>query len=203
MVRQIRDPDPKERIVVAARRLVAKRGVHAASMRGIAHEAGVSTGAVTHYFTGKADVMTAVLRYNNEHIAERIGKAAAGGSGLAALRAAMEALLPLDEEMLLCWTVLTAFWGHGAAQQFVVAEGDSLGFRGLRSFVMSLLDQADEAGELARGVAVEHEAERIIALIGGIGMMVGGFPEQRDAIRTRARWMLSEQIDALKPSGRR
>lgn len=198
MVRQIRDPEAKERIVVAARRLVAQRGVHAASMRGIAHEAGVSTGAVTHYFTGKADVMTAVLRYNNERIAERIGKAAAGSSGLAALRAAMEALLPLDEEMLRCWTVLTAFWGHGEAQRFVVSEGDSLGYRGLRAFVMSLLDQADEAGELADGVGVEHEAERIIALIGGIGMMVGGFPEQRDAIRTRARWMLSEQIDLLK-----
>lgn len=198
MAKQIRDPDAKERIVIAARRLVAKRGVHAASMRGIAQEAGVSTGAVTHYFTGKADVMTAVLRYNNEHIAERIGKAAAGESGLAALRAAMEALLPLDEEMLLCWTVLTAFWGHGAAQQFVVDEGDSLGFRGLRAFVMSLLDQADEAGELVRGVDVEHEAERIIALMGGIGMMVGGFPEQREAIRKRARWMLSEQIDAVK-----
>lgn len=198
MAKQIRDPDAKERIVIAARRLVANRGVHAASMRGIAQEAGVSTGAVTHYFTGKADVMTAVLRYNNEHIAERIGKAAAGESGLAALRAAMEALLPLDEEMLLCWTVLTAFWGHGAAQQFVVDEGDSLGFRGLRAFVMSLLDQADETGELAQGVDVEHEAERIIALIGGIGMMVGGFPEQRAAIRKRARWMLSEQIDAVK-----
>lgn len=198
MAKQIRDPESRERIVVAARRLVAKQGVHASTMRAIAAEAGVTTGAVTHYFTDKADLMLAVITHNNELIARTIGKAASGRRGLDALAAAMEALLPLDEEMLRSWTVLTAFWGQGPARQFVSAEGSSLGYLGLRSYVVSLLSDAVGDGDVPSDTDVEHEAERIIALMGGIGMMVGGFPEQRDAIRTRARVMLSELIAALK-----
>lgn len=198
MAKQVRDPESRERIVVAARRLVAVQGVHASTMRAIAAEAGVTTGAVTHYFADKADVMTAVIRYNNELIARTMVQAAAGMRGLPALEAAMDSLLPLEDEMLRSWTVLIAFWGQSPAKQFVLSEGSSLGYLGLRAYVMALLGDAVEDGDVPADTDIEHEAERVIALVGGIGMMVGGFPDQRDAIRRRARTMLSELITALK-----
>lgn len=198
MTRQLKDPAARQRIVDAALRLVAQHGVPAATMRGIALEAGVSTGAVTHYFDDKADVMAAVLRANTGHIGRRVATAAAGQRGLAALEAAMETLLPLDDEMQQCWTVLIAFWGHPTAQRFISSEGTSLGFVGLRSFVISLLRQAATDGELAADVDIEHEAERILALIGGIGLMLGGFQHEREPTRKRARRMLSELIAAVR-----
>lgn len=198
MTRQLKDPAARQRIVDAALRLVAQHGVPAATMRGIALEAGVSTGAVTHYFDDKADVMSAVLRSNTSQIGRRVATAAAGKRGLAALESAMESLLPLDDEMEQCWTVLIAFWGHPAARRFVSTEGSSLGFVGLRSYVISLLEQAATDGELAAGIDVEHEAERFLALVGGIGLMLGGFEQEREPTRKRARRMLSELIVAVR-----
>lgn len=198
MVKQIRDPDARQRIVDAARQLVGERGVHAATMRAIADGAGVSTGAVTHYFTDKADVMAAVLRWNTSVIAKRISVAAADKRGIAALEAVLETLLPTDDEMLQCWTVLIGFWGHPTAQRFISTEGGSLGYEGLHNFVVALLQDATDAGELTGGIDVEHEAERFLALIGGIGLMLGGFRQQRELTRKRAHRMLAEQIALLR-----
>lgn len=198
VTRQMRDTGARQRIVDAALRLVAAQGVPAATMRGIALEAGVSTGAVTHHFVDKADVMAAVLRSNTGTVGRRVVNAAQDRRGLDAVEAVMEKLLPLDDEMLQCWTVLISFWGHPAAQEFVATEGSQLGFVGLRDFVTGLLQQAAEDGELAAGVDVQHEAERCLALIGGIGLMLGGFRQERATTRKRARRMVTELIGSLR-----
>lgn len=198
MTRQIRDTGARQRIVDAALRLVAQHGVMAATMRGIALEAGVSTGAVTHHFEDKADVMAAVLRANTTTVGRRVVTAAEGKRGLDALESAMEALLPVDEEMLQCWTVLIAFWGHPAAQQFIAAEGSQRGFVGLRHYLVGLLQQAADDNQLAAGVDIEHEAERCMALVGGVGLMLGGFRQERATTRKRARRMLSDMIESIR-----
>ncbi|MGH3432137.1 MAG: TetR/AcrR family transcriptional regulator [Thermocrispum sp.] len=198
MTRQLRDPAARQRIVDAALRLVAQHGVPAATMRGIALEAGVSTGAVTHYFEDKAEVMAAVLHANTSLIARRIATAVEGKQSLAAVEAVAEALLPVDDEMLECWTVLISFWGHPAARRFVVDEGTSLGFAAIRRFMITLLQQAADSGELPAGVDVEHEAERILALVGGVGLMAGGFQQEREPTRRRARRMLTELIADMR-----
>src|SRR5690606_25140317 len=56
VTRELQGPAARRRIVDAAWRLVSSNGVSAATMRAIALEAGVSTGAVTHYFVDKAEV---------------------------------------------------------------------------------------------------------------------------------------------------
>lgn len=197
MAKPIRERGAQQDIIAAARRLVALQGVHATTMRGIALEAGVTTGAVTHHFADKADVMTSVLRYNNELVMRRIAHAVAGSRGLAALRATAESLLPLDEESMTMWTVLIAFWGHAPASRFIAEAGDSLGYLALREWFIRLLRDAVGDGEVRADIDVEHEAERVIALLGGIGLMVGGFPALVDQVRARARKMLAEQIETL------
>lgn len=198
MTRQLRDPQSRQRIVVAARKLVAEDGVHSATMRGIALEAGVSTGAVTHYFADKADVMTAVIHYNNELIVRRVAERVQSKHGLAALEAAMEALLPLDDEMMTSWTVLIAFWGHAPAQRFVETENATLGYPALRSYATALLGEAAAAGDVAADVDVEHQADRMLAMVGGIGLMVGGFSQLQEPMRKRAQRMLQDLFDEIR-----
>ncbi len=55
-------PGLARRIRDAAARLFARYGFHGAGMRLIAEEAGVSIGALYHYFPSKEDVFMAVLR---------------------------------------------------------------------------------------------------------------------------------------------
>ncbi len=57
----------QERIVAAAERLFAREGFHATGMRAIARAAGVSIGAIYHYFKSKDDILCAIVRQEIEH----------------------------------------------------------------------------------------------------------------------------------------
>lgn len=200
MAKAAREPDVGLRIVIAARRVVARQGVHASTMRSIAAEAGVTTGAVTHYFADKADVMAAVLQYNNQLGVDRITRKVAGKRGVEALTATVEALVPLDEESLHMWTVLIAFWGHAPAQQALDAWVTAGSARGLHSWLVKILQDAIALGELPADVDVERETERALVLIAGLGMMAGGFAQELDQVRRRTRDMLGDYFNGVARS---
>lgn len=52
----------EKKIVAAAEKLFARRGFHATGMRQIARAAGVSIGAIYHYFTSKDDLLLAIIK---------------------------------------------------------------------------------------------------------------------------------------------
>jgi AcrR family transcriptional regulator len=51
----------KSRIVQAAKRVISKSSIAGATMRGIAEEAGLSTGAIYHYYNSKEDILYDVM----------------------------------------------------------------------------------------------------------------------------------------------
>ena len=53
--------DGKIRIIEAARRVISKNGIAGSTMRGIAEEAGLSTGAIYHYYSSKEQVLYDVM----------------------------------------------------------------------------------------------------------------------------------------------
>lgn len=53
--------DGKKRILEAARRLIARSSISGATMRAIAEEAGLSTGAIYHYYRSKEEVLYDVM----------------------------------------------------------------------------------------------------------------------------------------------
>ncbi|MEA5079299.1 MAG: TetR/AcrR family transcriptional regulator [Anaerolineaceae bacterium] len=55
--------DGKKRIIQAAQRLIAQRGVEKTSMRDIAEEAGITTGAIYYYYKSKEDLLYEVMDY--------------------------------------------------------------------------------------------------------------------------------------------
>ncbi|WP_216208571.1 TetR/AcrR family transcriptional regulator [Amycolatopsis aidingensis] len=196
MTGHTRDPEGRRRIIAAAWRLVARQGAQATTMRGIAGEAGVSTGSVTHYFTDKAEVLTSVLRYNNRRAAERIGAACAGKRGLEAVAATAHALVPGDQERLDTWTVWLAFWGHRPAPQSTM-RGAGAGYGALRGWLRQGFTQAIADGEIPKNADVEHELEHLLVLIGGLGLMTGGSAELLGEVRERSQRMLAEHLSAL------
>jgi AcrR family transcriptional regulator len=56
------DPDPKARLLDAAERLFAERGVGATGIRDLAQAAGVNVAAVSYHFGGKDQLYLAVLK---------------------------------------------------------------------------------------------------------------------------------------------
>src|SRR5437763_13823439 len=164
MARTIRDPQARERIVDIAAAVVAAQGVHGATVRTIAAEAGVSTGFITHYFEDKHQLMVAVLRHTNAQAASRVRRAAARGSGLERLRATVEAVLPFDPVRRREWQVWVAMWGQ-ASPADELAAGFREGWTGLRSIFADLLETARAQGELSDAIDPAHGAERLVTLL--------------------------------------
>ena len=57
-------PEGKMKIIEAAKTVIHRHGVQGATMRLVAEEAGVSTGAIYHYFASKEDILYAVMDHN-------------------------------------------------------------------------------------------------------------------------------------------
>lgn len=75
----------RQRLLSAARRLFVSRGYEAATIRDIAAEAGLSTGAVFANFTDKADLFNAVIVDDSERLFQKMAQAPDAGSTADAL----------------------------------------------------------------------------------------------------------------------
>jgi AcrR family transcriptional regulator len=168
--------------------------VHGATVRAIAARAGVSTGFITHYFEDKHELMVEVLRRTNDQAAARVARAAAAGSGLERLEAAVEAVLPFDPARRREWQVWVAMWGQ-ASPADELAAGYRAGWSGLRGIFGQLLERARDGGELRGGIDVSYEAERLVTMLAGIGLLAG--VEAPGRVRAAATRMLSEQLASL------
>jgi AcrR family transcriptional regulator len=60
-------PSNQESIKLAARRVFARAGYHGASIRAIATEAGVSLSALYYYYTGKQELLLALIEDGFDH----------------------------------------------------------------------------------------------------------------------------------------
>jgi AcrR family transcriptional regulator len=89
----------RERICAAARHLFAEQGFDRTSNRQIADEAGLTTGAIYHYFDRKLDIFTAVYQDTQRMVYERFDKAVAlAPSFTAKLRALLESAHEMNNE---------------------------------------------------------------------------------------------------------
>lgn len=73
----------RQKVLDAARRLFGERGYDEATIRDIAREAGMSTGAVFANFTDKTDLFEAVFEEDAETLAEAMREAAAAPGDVA------------------------------------------------------------------------------------------------------------------------
>lgn len=94
----------RQEIARAAWRLMARDGVAAVSVRTVAAEAGLSTGALRHYFADQSGLLLFTAQHSIERIARRMAAALAaalaarGRPPIEVVQAVLEQLLPLDEE---------------------------------------------------------------------------------------------------------
>jgi AcrR family transcriptional regulator len=195
LARTIRNPEARTRVVEAAWHVLSAEGVHGATMRRIAAEAGVTTGFVTHYFEDKQSLLAEVLRHNNRRAGERVVAAIGEDRGLVALEGAIEAMLPLDADRRREWQVGVGCWGPTAPGERAAEELRN-GWRGLQQLLGGLLQQAVDDGELPDTVDVAYEAGRLVALLAGVGMLAGIESPQR--IRRDAKRMLADQLRSLE-----
>jgi AcrR family transcriptional regulator len=195
MPKTIRDPAAVDRIVDAATTVVAAQGIDAASVRSIAAEAGVSTGFITHYFDDKHSLMVAVLAETNARAARRLQRATRTGDGLDRLRAAIDSILPFDTSRRRDWQVWVAVWSH-ASPGDDLAAGYRSGWSGLREMLARLLDDACADGGLPTPIDVSYQAERLVTMLAGVGLLAG--VERPARVRALATRMFEDELTRLR-----
>ncbi|MEV4461320.1 TetR/AcrR family transcriptional regulator [Microbispora sp. NPDC004025] len=156
-------------VVAAARRVILREGIEAATTRAIAKEAGYSNGVLTHYFADKDEILLSALEASHRRIADRLREKLSGRTGLAALRELLLDNVPLDEERAGETGLEVGFWGRSLTSPALL-DVQRREAAELRYLVTSLLRSAAEAGEIRTDEDLEDVAERLLALVDGLSV---------------------------------
>ncbi|MET7333797.1 TetR/AcrR family transcriptional regulator [Nonomuraea sp. NPDC005650] len=173
---KIVDHDERRREVLsAARRVIVRDGIDAATTRAIAKEAGYSNGVLAHYFADKDEILLSALRQSHQRIRDRLTRKVEGVTGLAALRELLLDNLPLDAERTQESRLEVSFWSRSLASERLAevqrAEADEL-----RAAVRDLLAQARAAGELRTDDNLDDLTEHLLALVDGLSLHLLLYP---------------------------
>ncbi|ODT89817.1 TetR/AcrR family transcriptional regulator [Phenylobacterium sp. SCN 70-31] len=171
MARQADHDQRRRQFAAAALAVIAREGLEGLTMRDVAKEAGFTTGALTHYFKSKDEVLIAVSEQGAEIVRPMMDEAATGMSARAALRDLLYTILPTSTAMKAQWRCWLAFWERGVHSPQVqrVMRERYVEYMGRVSIVIR---RAQDQGEAPRDIDVEHVAREIIALIDGLSVQV-------------------------------
>ncbi|MEM9745071.1 MAG: TetR/AcrR family transcriptional regulator [Actinomycetota bacterium] len=148
-------------IAAAAAEAIADEGIEQATLKSIAARAGVTTGAVTHYFSDKDDVVLAALLHADEAMRSRLD--AALDLGRSPVDALLDAL-PNDETSRRDWLVWRTFSDAAIRSEFLRSQH--------RRSQSQWLDTATQALAGGDGVTPDDarlDAELVVAVVDAIG----------------------------------
>jgi AcrR family transcriptional regulator len=172
-----------------AARLIGRAGFDAVTFRDIAQEAGCSTRFISHYFASKDELLREIFLQFSQRSLDRCEAALAGDGNLAA---ALEYVLPLDDERRMFWQVWIAFWGRiiggPELRETQVQRG-----RQMRAAIERLIVAKD--GVPVGSPVLRFEAEQLLTVIVGIAMQgtfdpdAWGTERQRGHLRASIRML--------------
>jgi AcrR family transcriptional regulator len=181
-------PDERvEEILAAACRVIVRRGFHATRILDIAQEAGTSTGTVHYHFETKEDVLLAALRWANTLPYGPIDEALRyDGDDTARLVRLLEFAVPYPGRPRDEYVLLIELWGRILHEPDLVDDGEQLSAR-WRSYFFDVVRRGTESGAFHPVADPDEVAERLIALVDGLGFKaVLGY-----------RWMSPERMRSL------
>ncbi|MBW8482321.1 TetR/AcrR family transcriptional regulator [Actinomadura parmotrematis] len=170
MPKKVDHEERRRAIAEAVFAVIGSRGLEAVSLRDVAEEAGVSMGAVQHYFASKQDMLLFALSHMRERVLVRL-QAAVGAleapSRLDVVRAALRVMLPVDEPGRQEACVNVAFFSAAAVNP---AYADQLraGYARILAVSEMQLREAAAAGELHPGADPKEAAATLYFLAQGL-----------------------------------
>lgn len=181
MPKQVDIVAQKQAIADAAIRVIGETGLEATRLRDVAAAAGVTTGAVTHYFDGKDEVLIAALEELVRRIVDpEVWRLPHGGSLRDTLIAICGEILPLDKETRCEWRVWLAFWGRATHTPRLAEIHRGYYVRITGALAEALIGHGGL--EPARANLI---ADAIVAAVDGVGVRATVEPDQWPAARQR------------------
>jgi AcrR family transcriptional regulator len=155
----------------------------------VAKEAGFTTGALTHYFHSKDQVLIEASEYSAKLMRPRMERMAREPSAIDALRKVVSEAMPLTQRSRDLWKIWLGFWER-SSYDAEVAKIMRLRYQEWRGRLSALLHRAQTQGEAPLDFDADLAAQELVALVDGIAVQVvlgmGRIPatRQRDIIDT-------------------
>lgn len=156
----------KELCEVAAG-LIATRGLEAATTREIARASGYSKGVVEHYFDSKAELISAALDWANDNYQRRAQRRTKGLAGLAALRARLQATVPLTAAVRDEWKIRMLVWSMASIDKDLKKQQALRHKSAVEQFAADI-EAAAELGEIMSANAALMHARRVVLSASGL-----------------------------------
>jgi AcrR family transcriptional regulator len=129
-------------------RVLTAHGFGGLTMRAVAAELGATTGLLTHYFTGKRELLAHALGLLDARTDAHARRTA--GPGLAAVRAMLLDVLPLTEDAVTGHRIWVSSWDTALADP-ALSAGYARKYGQSRDRLRDLVAEAQRLGELRPG----------------------------------------------------
>jgi AcrR family transcriptional regulator len=154
-------------IARSAAEIIADEGIEGATFRAIAQRSGLSKGVVEHYFSGKQDIIRKTQEWINQQALSREQRATRRKRGLAAARARMLSLMPVNRELISEWKIRIHYWSSAIASRDEQL-GMSLRITGARERFSGDLQQAVADGEIPADTDIQAATNVLLHLLAGV-----------------------------------
>jgi len=150
-------------IVMIAANVIGRGGLKAATIRNVAAAAGCSTKVITHYFADKSELLFRVYYDAAMRSQHRFDTSFARDP--CDLQAALEAFLPLDQDIVRDWKIFIASWDM-AFSEGIFLDRQRFWLKNARQLIQQVLEARRIAGCSVH--ADVKEAQRLLMLVMGI-----------------------------------
>jgi AcrR family transcriptional regulator len=183
MARRTDHSERREAFAAAALRVIMRAGVGGLTVREVAKEAGFTTGALTHYFHSKDQVLIEASEYSAKLVRPRMERKARKIDTLRALRGVVEEALPITAAVRGYWRIWFGFWER-AAYNPAVAKVMRARYDEWRGRLAVLISRAQAEGTAPATFDADLAAQELVALVDGIAIQVllgtGRIPASRE-----------------------
>jgi AcrR family transcriptional regulator len=200
MAKSVDHAERREIFAEAALRVIMKDGIAGLTVRRVSQEAGYTTGALTHYFQSKDQLLVQASEQSARLVRERMARAESIVPAVEAIRRVVALALPLTAETRSYWRIWVGFWERSSYDD-EVARTMRLRYQEWRQRLARLLQRAQEEGDVAAGVNIAQAADALVALVDGIGVEVLLGVQRIPAARQRAMFDLWLETVRSKPIG--
>jgi AcrR family transcriptional regulator len=160
----------REELAAAVWRLASREGLEAVTVRKVAEEAGWSTGALVHYFSGKEELMLFAFRIAADRVGRRVAESDERAAGpLERARAQLLEGLPLDRDRHDEMRVWFSFLGLALTRP-ALARAQRVAYRAWRDRIAERLREAQRAGEVRADADCDKEAATLMGLVDGVAI---------------------------------
>ncbi len=171
MARQVDHNERRKVFAAAALQVITHQGLEGLTVREVARVAGFTTGALTHYFESKDQVLIAASEHAAEVVRVHMDEFALKPCAREALRELIFSALPTSALKRGRWRFWVAFWER-AAYSPEVGQVMRERYREWTSRLVTLIRRAQKEGDAPADLDADHAGRELVALVDGIGVQV-------------------------------